>query len=110
MAEGKITMPERKWKGFQSVTGATSINISGLDIDELFVKINIGSGGNMTSITIPGTALGVSAENFRLGGYRGSNDAQLTTVQISRTFVKTINNWINGNDVLSTTITSVYYR
>ena len=110
MAVSTIARPERKWKGFQSETGSTAISLSGLDIEELFVKVNIGSGGNMTSITLPVTSLGVNAENYRLGGYRGSGDAQLTIVQISRTAVKLISNWINGNDVLSTSITSVYYR
>ena len=109
MAVSTIPRPEQKWKGFQSATGTTAIDISGLHIEELFVKINIGSGGNITSITLPGTALG-AVENYRLGGYRSSSDAQLTIVQISQTAVKLISNWINGNDVLSTSITSVYYR
>lgn len=110
MAESVISKSERKWNGFQSATGTTSINISGLDAEELFVKINIGSGGNMTSLSIPMTALPTTVENYRLGGYRSSSDAQLTIMQISRTSIKLLSNWINGSDVTSTSIISVYYR
>ena len=81
-----------------------------MDIEDLFIKVNIGSGGNMTSMSIPGTALGVAGEYFRLGGYQASDNFQLTIVQVSKSEVALNSNYINGNDVRNSSIISVYYR
>ena len=100
---------KRAWKGHSTKTGTTAISLSGLDIEDLFIKVDIGD-GNITSINIPRTAMDAGNTYYRLGGYQEASSFQLTIVRVSKSEVALHSNFINGTNATATSFISVYYR
>ena len=101
---------DRRWKGFQSVTGTTIIDITNLDYQELFIKVVVAGGTNMASVFLPKTTILTSGEYHRMGGWQTDANSELVVVSVSTTQVQLISAFLNGSTYTSNARVSVYYR
>lgn len=99
----------RQWQGFQSKTGTATIDISGLDYEELYIKVTI-TGNNVGGIYLPKTTLPSSVEYYRFGGWQANTNNELVILAVSSNSVSLNTAYINGGIYTSSAITSVYYR
>lgn len=108
MATGTIKNGNWKDSGL-SATGTNSINISGLNFDELCVVGDYNNSGNKVAIVVPKLALGGS-QWYRSGGYASASNSALLTCSITLGSVQMNSFYLHGADKTSTSTIHVYYR
>lgn len=99
-----------EWQLLDSKTGSTDIPLSGITFRELYIVFDPGYDNYFRSMLIVKECLANSAKSFTVGDYQSDSVNSSYTVQVSKTNVKLAYAYDGGNNILSTTVTKVYYR
>ncbi len=101
---------KQAWNLVDSKTGDTNITLPN-SFNELLIIVAVGNNVNVYfTFNIPYQILGSSVKGFNSGYYQNSSISSICRVLVSKTSANLTIAYLNGQDKLSTSITTIYYR